>query len=470
MKRAIALDMLRGISIFGMVLSSSIPFGVLPAWMYHAQTPPPSHIYNPTIPGLTWVDLVLPIFIFCMGVAIPLALNRKIEASEGKTKLGLGIAERYIMLVFFAIFIAHIQASAIGAGFLNFNLGSYEVKGYDLNIISIVGFAILFAIYMVIKDTKKKHIVRIIGWTAAIALLAGLQFIYNFEFSLQRRNIIILLLANVYLFGTLTWLLTRKNTTNRWLAFMIWAAIQITCKYTEFDLTLNENSAISWIFLFRMTHYMLLLIPATMIGDILYKRLNSSSSESKISYPKWESLFFGTLALVGIWILIALYNRWLPALYVTIPVVLIIAFFIIKKKLPSYLSSFNIAAIILVLGMILEPVEGGIKKDPVTASYLLICGSISIFWLFWLEGICRKYANSYLVRIFSGAGSNSLMAYVATTWFVLPIMQITYAFIPYNWLYPEGYHWVGVLRAIVLVWAVMSLVAWAGRNKINWRA
>lgn len=469
-KRAVALDMLRGISIFGMVLSGSIPFGVLPAWMYHAQTPPPTHAFNPTIPGITWVDLVLPIFIFCMGAAIPLALNRKIESSESKFKLGLGIAERYAMLVFFAVFIAHIQSYAIGTGFLNFNMGSYEIKGYDLSIISILGFAILFSIYVVIKDTKKKHIVRIIGWTAAVALLTGLQLIYNFEFSLQRRNIIILLLANVYLFGTLTWLLTRKNTTNRWIAFIVWGAIQITCKYTQFDQVLNENSAISWIFLFRMTHYMLLLIPATMIGDILYKRLNSNLNEAKLSYPTWESLFFGTLALVGIWILIALYNRWLPALYVTIPVILIAAFIVVKKKLPTYLSSFNIAALILILGLILEPVEGGIKKDPVTASYLLICGSISIFWLFWFESICRQHANSYPVKLFSGAGSNPLMAYVATTWLVIPAMQVTFAFIPYNWFYPIGYHWVGVFRATVLVWAVMSLVAWAGKKKIYWKA
>ena len=470
MKRAVGLDMLRGISIFGMVLSGSIPFGVLPAWMYHAQTPPPSHTFNPTIPGITWVDLVLPIFIFCMGAAIPLALNRKIESSESKFKLGLGIAERYVMLVFFAIYIAHIQPYAIETGFLNFNLGGYEIKGYDLSIISILGFAILFAIFMVVKDNKRKRNVRIIGWTSAIGLLAALQLIYNFEFSLQRRNIIILLLANVYLFGTLTWLLTRKNTTNRWIAFIIWAAIQVTCKYTQFDQVLNENSAISWIFLFKMTHYMLLLIPATMIGDILYKRLNSNLNESKLSYPTWESLFFGMLALVGIWILVALYNRWLPALYVTIPLILIAAFIIIKKKFPTCLSSFNIAALILILGLVLEPVEGGIKKDPVTASYLLICGSISILWLFWLESICRQNVNSYWVKLFSGAGSNPLMAYVATTWLVIPAMQVTFAFIPYNLLYPVGYHWMGVLRAVFLVWIVMSLVAWAGNRRIYWKA
>lgn len=470
MKRVVELDMLRGISIFGMVLSSTIPFGVLPAWMYHAQTPPPTHIFNPAIAGITWVDLVLPIFIFCMGAAIPLALNKKIKTGISITKLNLNIIERYVMLVFFAIFIAHIQVSAIGTGFLNFNLGIYEIKDYDLNIISILGFAILFAIFVIIKDNRKKRYVRVIGWTASITLIVTLQLIYNFEFSFHRRNIIILLLANVYLFGTITWLLTRKNTTNRWIALIIWAAIQLTCKYTQFDQVLNENSALSWIFLFRMTHYMLLLIPATMIGDILYKRLNSNPNENKTSYSKWESLFFGIIVLVGVWTLIALYNRWAFALYLTIPMILFAAYVIIKKKFPTFLSSFNIASILLILGLILEPVEDGIKKDPVTASYLLISGSISIFLLLWLESICKKDKNSYLVRLFSGSGANPLMAYVATTWLVIPIMQITFIFIPYTWLYPEGYHWIGVLRAIVLVWYVMSLVAWASRKKINWRA
>jgi predicted acyltransferase len=43
--------------------------------------PPPDHKFNPAIPGITWVDLVFPFFLFSMGVAIPLALR------NGKEKL-----------------------------------------------------------------------------------------------------------------------------------------------------------------------------------------------------------------------------------------------------------------------------------------------------------------------------------------------------------------------------------------------
>ena len=49
--RVEAIDVLRGVAIFGMVLSGSIAFGgLLPAWMYHAQVPPPMHQFNPALP------------------------------------------------------------------------------------------------------------------------------------------------------------------------------------------------------------------------------------------------------------------------------------------------------------------------------------------------------------------------------------------------------------------------------------
>ena len=51
-----------------MVLSGIIPRdGTLPAWMYHAQTPPPNYVFNPNIPGLTWVDIVFSDFLIFHG-------------------------------------------------------------------------------------------------------------------------------------------------------------------------------------------------------------------------------------------------------------------------------------------------------------------------------------------------------------------------------------------------------------------
>src|SRR5438876_10946469 len=77
--RAFAVDALRGLAFLGIVLGEAKPYEVLPAWMYHAQEPPPTHKVIEGLAGLTFPDLVFPFFIFTMGVAIPLALTRRME-------------------------------------------------------------------------------------------------------------------------------------------------------------------------------------------------------------------------------------------------------------------------------------------------------------------------------------------------------------------------------------------------------
>ena len=103
--RACALDALRGLAILAMLLSGQLPFGenALPSWMYHAQVPPPAHEWNGKLPGITWVDLVFPFFLFSMGAAFPLALSQRLEQGWPKWRLGLLVLERGFLLGFFAL-------------------------------------------------------------------------------------------------------------------------------------------------------------------------------------------------------------------------------------------------------------------------------------------------------------------------------------------------------------------------------
>ena len=52
-RRAHSLDALRGYAIMTMILAATEAFGILPAWMYHAQEPPPTNVFNPQIYGIT---------------------------------------------------------------------------------------------------------------------------------------------------------------------------------------------------------------------------------------------------------------------------------------------------------------------------------------------------------------------------------------------------------------------------------
>ena len=132
--RAYALDALRGYAIITMVLSATIVTQVLPGWMSHAQTPPPDHIFNPSLPGITWVDLVFPFFLFAMGAAFPFSIGKRAEKGDSKLKLVYEAVKRGVQLTFFAIFIQHFYPYVLSSpqvhahSFENAGLGTYRHK------------------------------------------------------------------------------------------------------------------------------------------------------------------------------------------------------------------------------------------------------------------------------------------------------------------------------------------------------
>ena len=115
-KRANTVDLLRGLAIVGMVLSGQILWHAeLPAWLFHAQVPPPSFRFDPSVPGITWVDLVFPFFLFSMGAAFPLALRRRLEQRGESVALILTVvARRWALLALFAIALANLRSGVTG--------------------------------------------------------------------------------------------------------------------------------------------------------------------------------------------------------------------------------------------------------------------------------------------------------------------------------------------------------------------
>ena len=106
-KRAYALDALRGYAIITMVLSATVAWNSLPGWMYHAQTPPPDRVFDASLSGITWVDLVFPFFLFAMGAAFPFSIKKRFEKGDTKLRLVYEAIKRGVQLTFFAIFIQH---------------------------------------------------------------------------------------------------------------------------------------------------------------------------------------------------------------------------------------------------------------------------------------------------------------------------------------------------------------------------
>ena len=103
-KRVASIDVLRGLTIFMMVLSGSLVWNAnLPAYMFHCQVGPPSFVFNPDVKGITWVDLVFPWFIFSMGASMPFSLGRKLEKGVPVWKVSLGVVKRWLTLAAFGL-------------------------------------------------------------------------------------------------------------------------------------------------------------------------------------------------------------------------------------------------------------------------------------------------------------------------------------------------------------------------------
>lgn len=444
--RYLSLDFLRGLTIFGMVLSAIQPHGVMPGWMYHVQNPPPTHALDMTVPGIGWVDLVFPIFIFCMGAAIPFA----------KPTIK-GIFSRFSMLWLFSYLYVFINSTD--------------------SWVTLAGFFSLFPLYMAYKTPPKFlgketgiTLIRCIGLLLVIATIAVNHICFGEVLSVQRRGIIIFLLAFLYLFGSLIWHFTRENHTRRAAIFGLVLAFTLVTQYWDWPATTYANPHIRWWFNVEYFYFLLLLIPATYVGDLLKERISRGIQPlSEGNRGAAAALAALSLALV-VWMTFAFYMQlywWNLALS---GIMLAGIYLIAKRHFPAYLPIVQLAGYLIIAGEIIEPCGGGIKKVPCTIQYCLATCGMAAMLLVVSDFICHRIPGSFFVRTFERAGKNPLMCYIAFDSLVLPLMKITSAIYLYRMAYPEGMHLMGFLRSAAAVLLTMWIVGQFTKRKIFWKA
>ena len=109
-ERLISLDVFRGITIAGMVLVNNPGSWSTIYWpLAHAEW----HGWTPT-------DLVFPFFLFIVGVAIPMALGRRVDSGGSRRDLYWKIVRRTLIIFALGIFLA---------GFPYFNFSTIRIPG-----------------------------------------------------------------------------------------------------------------------------------------------------------------------------------------------------------------------------------------------------------------------------------------------------------------------------------------------------
>lgn len=466
-----SLDALRGFAILTMILSGTIAFGdLLPAWMFHAQVPPPAHKFDPSIAGITWVDLVFPFFLFSMGAAIPLSLKKCIDAKQGFLfVLGMAV-KRFLLLAFFALFTQHLKAWVIA-----------EQPQTKEHLLSLLAFALLFFQFYENKKEKYKSvflIAKIVAFAIAVFLLWKLPFWGGKGFDFYKSDIIIMVLANMALFGTIIYYLTANKPILRLGLLPFIMAIFLAAKEPAsgwakeiFNFSHIGDLKFDWLYKFYFLKYLFIIIPGTIAGEWMLKEIENQKQGDKnlLPNPKTEN----NLAIISFLLILlnlyGLFTRMLLLNVIATALLCAFAFYLIKKyaKKNIYTNLVSGGSYLLLLGLFFEAYEGGIKKDPSTYSYYFVTGGLAFYSLICFTVMSKRKYFSSISNYFSLNGKNPMVAYVAGNLVLLPLLALSNTKVYWDAMNQNAF--MGLMKGIVFTGVVSLITILFVKRKWFWK-
>ena len=450
-KRIAAIDILRGIAILGMILCANIGFSSdLPGWMFHCQTPPPTYAFNPDNPGITWVDLVFPFFLFTMGAAFPLSMRKKLENGTSKWAITGNLFRRWLTLTIFAL--------VLGNGYQTDQSTRPE---FLKELFDIVLWGVMF---MSLVRTNNRHINN-----AGLFLLVVMAFIrvdyFGVPLNRWTSNIIIMILANIAIYGGLIWMFTRDNLRMRTLVLLFIAAIKALASYAPETLAWAPRfTAIGWIFNWKFMQYLFIAVAGSIAGDMLLKH---SRSGEKLELDKFH-ITAGFVAIAAVVIqLWGLYTRHVLADFI-ISAVLGAAFVAITFKRRNIMTNVGYMGFILMLvGIALDPVDGGITKDHCNLSYLFTTSGMAALTTAFL--LMLEFKWQIKGRGLSGCGQNPMLAYTVTNFLTGPVLALLGIGAWLNTISVGSPFW-GIVRGLVYTLLMVAVTCFFTKKKLFWRS
>ncbi|SMG40718.1 DUF5009 domain-containing protein [Sphingobacterium psychroaquaticum] len=463
-KRNYSIDLLRGLAIIGMVLAAVVPWlADWPGWMYHAQVGPPDFKFNPNNPGITWVDLVFPFFLFAMGAAFPLALRNKLESKQYKVMV-TGLLRRGLLLVFFAITLAYFTPD---------NLKANPLVNY---MTALAVFASYFLIFLRFDGTPlRRYGLQALGFILIILLGYYHSEVLGHTFDKAKNNIIILVLANMAVFGSICWLLTANNfllRTGIIVAFIgIWFTKDIAGSWT--GALWNFHPEIKWFYNFAFLKYLCIVLPGSILGDLLIThRSVTNNAFTDEERPRVRLLALMGLAFVCFHV-VTLYMRLLEVNLIghTLFGVLFFLFFRNNDK-----GQFGFYKLLIAWGYTLatialffEPLDGGIKKDPSSFSYWFLTSGLAFVFYIVCDYLTKVFPNNLLVSSIVKNGQNPMIAYCVSAFCITPILGLLHILPVFDYL--SGIDpALGLVRTVVYMLLMIIITNYATTKRWFWRS
>ena len=454
-KRIITIDILRGITIFAMILCANIGYySDLPAWMFHGQTPPPTYAFNPDVPGITWVDLVFPFFLFTMGAAFPLAMRKRLESGVSRWEVTGSLFRRWLTLTIFAIVLGNA-----------YQIGASPRPEFIKGIFSLALWGVMFMSLVRLKDDRKCRLVNNAGIFLLIVMaVIGTDYM-GLKLSRWSSDIIIMILANIAIFGGLIWMFTKDNLRLRWLILLFIIAIKALSSYTPEVLAwVPSMGSIGWFFSWGFLQYLVIAVAGSIVGD---KLLDHSRSGEAVRIDTYH-ITAGVIALVAMLVqLWGLFTRHILADFV-ISAVLGAAFVALtwkRRNIMTWLGYFGFA--FMLVGIIFDPIDGGITKDHCNLSYMITTTGMTALTGAFVLALELKWQIKG--RGLSGSGQNPMLAYTVTNFLTGPILTMCGITAWLDAISVGSPFW-GVVRGLVFTLLMVAVTCFFTKKKLFWRS
>lgn len=460
-RRAFSLDALRGLFLVAMTVGFTVRGDLFPQWMYHRQFPPPDFEMVP-VAGIAWRDLTYVAFLFTMAAAIPITLSRRV--ARGVPELGIVFAsvKRYALLLVYALLIGHSNTFFTG-------------YTQTARAIAIAGFGVMALLFTRPRSDWNESVwrtLRLAGWVLAAVFLFASPLLYGSTFTPSRIDEVISGLAFASLAGALVWYFTRDNLTARLGVLAGAVALYLGARGEGWIQQWWWSSPAPWAFSGSKLGLLAIVVPGTIAGDGIRRWIGAreEAADETAGWSGGRTLLLAALAAAFAPVLtIGMYQREVLLTTQGTIAMLVVGLFLTAKPgtgLERLLRSlFLWGGTWLLLGLWLDPLEGGMKKVPETLSYFFAVTGVSMMLLVALTAIVESLGRHRWVGALVDVGQNPMLCYVLYTVLLNSALEL----VPPLRGVLRGSPGEIALRMLLETVAVVLLVRFFTRRHIYWR-
>jgi len=232
--------------------------------------------------------------------------------------------------------------------------------------------------------------------------------------------------------------------------------------------------------------YLLIVLPGTIVGDLLLAGLRCRRDESPPAGDRtgpanplrpaaWSAVRHTTILLLmlgfELLLLIGLQARWLPWTTFVAATACIVGALLFRSPVTNVerliKSLYSWGVLWLVIGLLFEPYEGGVKKDHATVSYYLITSGLACFALIFFTILIDVFKQRRTLVLLIGSGQNPMIAYAGVRGLLAPALNLT-GLEP--WLVRVlSTPWLGLLRGGIKAVLLAAFASLCTRLRVLWR-